>query len=51
MSSTSSDLADLRQDNVLLGSVYICISAAMFAAAGAAVKIALQDISPIQLVF
>jgi len=39
------------QDNVFLGSVYICISATMFAAAGAAVKLALHDISPVQLVF
>lgn len=39
------------KENVFLGSVYICISALMFAVAGATVKLALQDISPIQLVF
>lgn len=51
MSNALSDLADFRQDRIVLGSVYICISATMFAAAGAAVKLALQDISPVQLVF
>lgn len=40
-----------RAENVFLGSVFICLSAAMFAAAGAAVKVALQDLAPIQLVF
>jgi drug/metabolite transporter (DMT)-like permease len=43
--------AALPQENILLGSLYICISAAMFAAAGAAVKLALADITPVQLVF
>lgn len=38
-------------ENVFLGSVFICLSAAMFAAAGAAVKVALQDLAPVQLVF
>ncbi len=37
--------------NVFLGSVYICVSATMFAIAGAAVKLALEDLQPLQLVF
>lgn len=41
----------LPSENVVLGSIYICISATMFAIAGTAVKTALQDISPILLVF
>lgn len=44
--------SDINTDgNVVLGSLYICISATMFALAGAAVKLALRDIEPIQLVF
>ncbi|MEH6404739.1 MAG: DMT family transporter [Sneathiella sp.] len=39
------------QSNIFLGSVYICLSATMFALAGAAVKLALADIQPLQLVF
>ena len=52
MSDTATPIDEVpQQDKIFLGSVYICISAIMFAAAGAAVKLALQDISPIQLVF
>ena len=51
MSEASTTIAAEPRDNVLLGSIYVCISATMFAAAGAAVKLALQDISAIQLVF
>lgn len=51
MSSATTDQATFSQENVLLGSIYICISATMFAVAGAAVKLALHDVSPVQLVF
>ena len=51
MSSLSDPHNQSRQDQIWLGSIYICFSAAMFAAAGAAVKIALEDLNPVQLVF
>jgi len=39
------------EGDILLGSLYICLSATMFAVAGVAVKSAVADIGPVVLVF
>jgi drug/metabolite transporter (DMT)-like permease len=50
MTQANDDNIISTSGNVFLGSFYICISATMFAIAAAAVKLALEDLQPLQLV-